>query len=183
MHHCRWQGRHRSGSAPLDPDNPTAPFRDRHGTTPAKPAALPATDGRCAPGRLERKTLAEMNVRLDSAISDISRVTGRRNLRAIVDGGCDLRRLAAPWDERIKATCLKVGAALRLIWRCTLRLPCRTDRSLQFLAGMPCRSETLRCGRIVKRSCTTACTIWVKSLGLRLLHLPRFGDDGTLSSM
>ena len=138
---------------------------------------------RYAAGSLERKTLAEMNVLLDPAVSDIDGVTGRRLLRAIVDSERDLRRLAAPWDERIKAAGVRMAAAPRLSGRCTIRLPCRTDRPLQFLAGMPCRSESLCCGRFVKRTWTTACPSWVKSPGLQSPYLPEFGDARTLSNM
>ncbi len=64
-----------------------------------------------------QKALTEMNVRLDSVISDITGVTGQRILRAIVDGERDPHRLAELRDGRIKASGDRITAALQGTWR------------------------------------------------------------------
>ena len=64
-----------------------------------------------------QKALTEMNVRLDSVITDITGVTGQRILRAIIDGERDPRRLAALQDGRIKASGDRIAAALQGTWR------------------------------------------------------------------
>ncbi|MXY35025.1 MAG: IS110 family transposase [Boseongicola sp. SB0676_bin_33] len=64
-----------------------------------------------------QKALTEMNVRLDSVITDITGVTGQRILRAIIDGERDPRRLAALRDGRIKASHDRIAAALQGTWR------------------------------------------------------------------
>ena len=64
-----------------------------------------------------QKALTEMNVRLDSVITDITGVTGQRILRAIIDGERDPRRLAALRDGRIKASGDRIAAALQGTWR------------------------------------------------------------------
>ena len=64
-----------------------------------------------------QKALTEMNVRLDSVITDITGVTGQRILRAIIDGERDPYRLAELRDGRIKASVDTIAAALQGTWR------------------------------------------------------------------
>ena len=51
-----------------------------------------------------QKTLTEANIRLDSVISDIMGVNGRRMIEAIIEGVRDPGKLAALGDRRLKAT-------------------------------------------------------------------------------
>ncbi len=51
-----------------------------------------------------QKTLTEANIRLDSVISDIMGLNGRRMIEAMVGGLRDPRKLAALADRRLKAT-------------------------------------------------------------------------------
>jgi transposase len=51
-----------------------------------------------------QKTLTEANIRLDSVISDIMGVNGRRMIEAMIAGMRDPRKLAALSDNRLKAT-------------------------------------------------------------------------------
>ena len=51
-----------------------------------------------------QKTLTEANVRLDSVISDIMGLNGRRMIEAMIAGVRDPRKLAALADKRLKAT-------------------------------------------------------------------------------
>lgn len=51
-----------------------------------------------------QKTLTEANIRLDSVISDIMGVNGRRMIEAMIAGVRDPRKLAALGDRRLKAT-------------------------------------------------------------------------------
>jgi transposase len=51
-----------------------------------------------------QKTLTEANIRLDSVISDIMGVNGRRMIEAMIAGMRDPRKLAALADQRLKAT-------------------------------------------------------------------------------
>ena len=64
-----------------------------------------------------QKALSEMNVRLDSVITDIMGATGQRILRAIVDGERDPRVLAAMRDRRIKSSASTIAASLEGTWR------------------------------------------------------------------
>ena len=64
-----------------------------------------------------QKALTEMNVRLDSVISDITGKTGERILRAIVAGERDPERLASLRDSRIKASADTLAASLQGTWR------------------------------------------------------------------
>ena len=64
-----------------------------------------------------QKALTEMNVRLDSAIADITGQTGMKILRAIVDGERDPQRLASFWHRRIKASADTIAASLEGTWR------------------------------------------------------------------
>ena len=64
-----------------------------------------------------QKALTEMNVRLDSVISDITGKTGERILRAIVAGERDPERLASFRDSRIKASADTLAASLQGTWR------------------------------------------------------------------
>ena len=51
-----------------------------------------------------QKTLTEANIRLDSVISDLMGVNGRRIIAAMIAGVRDPRKLAALGDRRLKAT-------------------------------------------------------------------------------
>ena len=64
-----------------------------------------------------QKALTEMNVRLDSVISDITGKTGERILRAIVAGERDPERLASFRDSRIRASADMLTASLQGTWR------------------------------------------------------------------
>jgi len=64
-----------------------------------------------------QKALTEMNVQLDSVISDIMGKTGQAILRAIVDGERDGRMLAKLRDRRIKADEDRIARSLRGNWR------------------------------------------------------------------
>ena len=57
-------------------------------------------------GHVQRiqKTLTEANIRLDSVISDIMGVNGRRMIEAMIAGVRDPRKLAGLADKRLKAT-------------------------------------------------------------------------------
>jgi transposase len=60
-----------------------------------------------------QKTLEDANIKLDSAISNIIGVTGRRMLEAIVGGEDDPETLAGLADRRIKASPQQLCEALR----------------------------------------------------------------------
>ena len=64
-----------------------------------------------------QKALTQMNVRLDSVISDIMGKTGQRILRAIVAGERDPGRLASLRGKRIKASADTIAASLQGTWR------------------------------------------------------------------
>ena len=64
-----------------------------------------------------QKALSEMNVQLDSVISDIMGVTGQRILRAIVDGERDPQVLAAMRDRRTKSSASTIASSLEGTWR------------------------------------------------------------------
>jgi transposase len=51
-----------------------------------------------------QKTLEEANIKLDSVISDVMGVSGRRMIEAMIDGVRNPRRLAELADRRLKAT-------------------------------------------------------------------------------
>jgi transposase len=51
-----------------------------------------------------QKTLTSANIRLDSVISDIMGVTGRKMIEAMISGVRDPRKLAAIGERRLKAT-------------------------------------------------------------------------------
>ena len=51
-----------------------------------------------------QKTLTEANIRLDSVISDIMGLNGRRVIEAMIAGERDPRKLVALTDRRLKAT-------------------------------------------------------------------------------
>ena len=59
-----------------------------------------------------QKTLTEANIRLDSVISDIMGVNGRRMIEAMIAGVCDAGKLAALGDRRLKATPKELHDAL-----------------------------------------------------------------------
>ena len=59
-----------------------------------------------------QKTLTEANIRLDSVISDIMGVNGRRMIEAMIAGVRDPRKLAALGDRRLKATPKELHDAL-----------------------------------------------------------------------
>ena len=60
-----------------------------------------------------QKALTQMNVRLDSVISNIMGKTGERILRAIIAGERDPGRLASLRDRRIKASADTIVRACR----------------------------------------------------------------------
>jgi transposase len=60
-----------------------------------------------------QKTLEEANIKLDSAITDIIGLSGRRMIEAIVAGETDPARLALLADRRIKASHDELREALR----------------------------------------------------------------------
>ena len=64
-----------------------------------------------------QKALTEMNVRLDSVLSDIMGQTGQKILRAIIDGERDPQRLASFRDRRVKASADTIAASLEGTWR------------------------------------------------------------------
>ena len=64
-----------------------------------------------------QKALTEMNVQLDSVISDIMGVTGQRIVRAIVAGERDPEALAALRHARIKSSPETIAASLEGTWR------------------------------------------------------------------
>ena len=64
-----------------------------------------------------QKALTQMNVRLDSVISDIAGVTGQRILRAIIAGERDPQRLASLRNRHIRASADTIGASLEGTWR------------------------------------------------------------------
>ena len=59
-----------------------------------------------------QKTLTEANIRLDSVISDILGVNGRRIIEAMIEGVRDPGKLAALGDRRLKATPKELREAL-----------------------------------------------------------------------
>jgi transposase len=60
-----------------------------------------------------QKTLQDANVKLDSALSDVVGVSGRRILEAIIAGESDPTKLAALASTRVKATPEQLAEALR----------------------------------------------------------------------
>ena len=64
-----------------------------------------------------QKALTEMNVRLDSVISDLAGVTGLRIVRAIVAGERDPHRLASLRHRAIRASADTIAASLEGTWR------------------------------------------------------------------
>ena len=64
-----------------------------------------------------QKALTEMNVRLDSVLTDIMGQTGQQILRAIIGGERDAQRLASFRDRRVKASGDTIAASLEGTWR------------------------------------------------------------------
>ncbi len=64
-----------------------------------------------------QKALTEMNVRLDSVLTDITGQTGMKILRAIIDGERDPQRLASFRHRQIKASADRIAASLEGTWR------------------------------------------------------------------
>jgi transposase len=60
-----------------------------------------------------QKTLEDANIKLDSVIADITGLSGRRMIEALIGGETDPRALAALAHRRIKATSAELEAALR----------------------------------------------------------------------
>jgi transposase len=60
-----------------------------------------------------QKTLEDANIKLDSVITDIVGLSGRRMIEALIDGQTDPETLAALADGRIHATKAELEAALR----------------------------------------------------------------------
>jgi hypothetical protein len=63
------------------------------------------------------KVLTEMNVRLSSAVTDLSGATGLAIIQAIVDGERDPHKLAAYRDPRVKATQKEIARQLHGNWQ------------------------------------------------------------------
>ena len=59
-----------------------------------------------------QKALQQMNLRLDTVVSDVTGQTGMRIIKAIVSGERDVRVLGAMRDARCHATCEEIGASL-----------------------------------------------------------------------
>ena len=60
-----------------------------------------------------QKTLEQANIKLDSVISDILGLSGRRMIEALIAGQTEPQTLAALADGRIRATAAELEAALR----------------------------------------------------------------------
>src|SRR5208283_4559685 len=60
-----------------------------------------------------QKTLEDANIKLDSVITDIIGLSGRRMIEALIGGETDPQALAALAHRRIKATSAELEAALR----------------------------------------------------------------------
>jgi transposase len=60
-----------------------------------------------------QKTLEDANIKLDSVISDIAGLSGRRMIEALIAGEADPERLAGLAHGRIRATAAELEAALR----------------------------------------------------------------------
>lgn len=60
-----------------------------------------------------QKTLEEANIKLDSVISDVLGLSGRRMIEALIAGQTEPQALAALADGRIRATAEQLEAALR----------------------------------------------------------------------
>jgi len=66
------------------------------------------------------KVLTEMNVRLSSAVTDLSGATGLAIIQAIVDGEQDPHKLAAHRDPRVKATQEEIARQRHGNWQADL---------------------------------------------------------------
>jgi transposase len=64
-----------------------------------------------------QKALEQMNVKLTEVVSDITGLTGRRIITAILAGQRDLRKLAALRDPKCKNDTLTIAKALEGTWR------------------------------------------------------------------
>ena len=64
-----------------------------------------------------QKALAQMNVQLDTVLSDLTGKTGQAILRAIVAGERDGAALAGLRDRRVKADAATIARSLRGTWR------------------------------------------------------------------
>ena len=64
-----------------------------------------------------QKALTEMNVRLDSVLTDITGQTGMKIQRAIIDGERDPQRLASFRHRQVKASADRIAASLEGTWR------------------------------------------------------------------
>jgi hypothetical protein len=60
-----------------------------------------------------QKTLEDANIKLDSVISDIVGISGRRMIEALIAGRTDPQALEASADGRLKATPAELEAPLR----------------------------------------------------------------------
>ncbi len=60
-----------------------------------------------------QKTLEEANIKIDSVISDVLGISGRRMIEALIAGQTEPQALAALADGRIRATAQQLEAALR----------------------------------------------------------------------
>ena len=68
---------------------------------------------RCSHIQRIQKTLEDANIKLDSVISDVVGLSGRRMIQALIGGQTDPRALAALANVRIRATAAELEAALR----------------------------------------------------------------------
>ena len=64
-----------------------------------------------------QKALTQMNVRLDSVLTDIMGQTGQKILRAIIDGERGPQRLASFRHRRVKASADTIAVSLEGTWR------------------------------------------------------------------
>src|SRR5260370_736696 len=68
---------------------------------------------RCGHTQRIQKTLEDANIKLDSVISDILGISGRRIVEALIAGQTAPQALAALADGRLKATPAELDASLR----------------------------------------------------------------------
>ena len=73
-----------------------------------------------------QKTLEQGNIKLDTVISDLMGVSGRRMIEAMIAGESNAQVPAAPADRRLKATPDELRAALHGRLNATHRFPLRT---------------------------------------------------------
>lgn len=89
------------------PDEPTQQMRDRLRTRKQ------FVRERSSHTQRIQKTLEDANIKLDSVIADVVGLSGRRMIKALIDGETDPKALAALAHGRIQATAVELEAALR----------------------------------------------------------------------